>query len=185
MARRAPRVRRTGGAGFTLVELLVVVTIVGVLAAVGVVLLRKYIFSSKTVEAVSVIQAIRTAEERYRAEHQTYFEASPTKLWYPNKTPGKTASYWKQPSHDHYALWQRLNVAYEQPVQFGYMVNAGLPGQNHTVPETADKNTGWPDPAQEPWYVIQAKADADGDGTFAYFVASSYNAEIYSENEGE
>ena len=46
-------------------------------------------------------------------------------------------------------------------------------------------NTFWPNPATEPWYVIQAQANADGDSTFAYFVASSYNTEIYSENEGE
>jgi len=179
------RARIAKSRGFTLVELLVVVVIVGVLAAIGIRLFRQYIYSSKTVEAVSVIQAIRGAEERYRAETQVYFEASPTVTWYPNQVPNRTASNWKQPTHPHYANWLQLGVTYTQPVQFGYLVTAGLPGQNHTVPQTANQNTGWPNPALEPWYVIQAKANADYDSTYAYFVASSYNSEVYSENEGE
>ena len=106
---------------------LVVVVIVGVLAAIGVRLFREYIFSSKTVEAVSVIQAIRGAQERYRAETQQYFDVSrsqtaPEAVWYPNQNPDKTASHWKQPLHPHYANWLRLGVDYQQPVQFGYLV---------------------------------------------------------------
>ena len=185
----AARARIAKRRAFTLVELLVVVTIVGILGAIGTVLFRKYIFSSKTVEAVSVIQAIRGAQERYRAETQVYFDVSsvdgsPQVTWYPNQTPGKTASHWKQDTHPHYGNWQRLGVTYPNNVQFGYLVNAGLAGQNHTVPQT-QANPGWPNPATEPWYVIQAQANADGDSTFAYFVASSYNTEIYSEDEGE
>ena len=164
---------------------MVVVAIVGVLAAVGVTLFRKYIFSSKTVEAVSVIQAIRAAQERHRAETQQYFDASPEKKWYPNETPGKTVREWRFPGHPEWVYWQRLNVAYTQPVQFGYIVNAGLPGTAYAQLVTQNSNPGWPSSAPEPWYVIQAKADADVDGAFAYFVASSLNAEIYSENEGE
>jgi prepilin-type N-terminal cleavage/methylation domain-containing protein len=184
MLHRVGRANRWNS-GFTLVELMVVVAIVGILATVGVTLFRKYIFSSKTVEAVSVIQAIRAAQERHRAETQTYFDVSPDRIWYPNTEPGKTVREWRQPAHAEYSSWQRLNVAYTQPVQFGYICNAGLPGTPHAALVTENKDPGWPAVAIEPWYVIQARADADGDGVFAHFVASSYNAELYSENEGE
>ena len=45
----------------------------------------------------------------------------------------------------------------------------------------------WPaaDKQTEPWFVIQAMADTDGDGEKSWFVAGSLNGEVYVENEGE
>jgi hypothetical protein len=51
-----------------------------------------------------------------------------------------------------------------------------------TTPDTDARPADWVDwgtPNGEHWYVIQAIADADGDGVYAKFVASSIRADVY------
>lgn len=178
------RRRRRGRRGFTLIELMVVVVIVSILAIIGIMLFRKYVSSSKGVEALSMIQSIRAAEERWRSEHQSYLDVSSTMTsWYPMKTPGKKLYAWNQPTGNDYQKWRLLAPTVAGPVQFGYVVKAGPP---FTTPPTLDiKNPPvWPQMTQ-PWYVIMAEADADGDGVFAKYAASSLSNEIYRENEGD
>jgi hypothetical protein len=43
----------------------------------------------------------------------------------------------------------------------------------------------WPNPTTEPWFVVQARGDADGIGPQSTLVSSSFNGEIYVENESE
>lgn len=170
--------------GFTLVELMVVVVIVSVLAIIGVMLFRKYVSSSKSVEAISMIQSIRAAEERWRSENQNYLDVSTSMTsWYPMDTPGQKIYAWDQPSGNDYQKWQMLAPTVAGPVQFGYAVKAGPP---FTTPPKLDI-TNPPSWSQmdQPWYVIMAEADADGDGVFAKYAASSLSDEIYRENEGE
>jgi type IV pilus assembly protein PilA len=170
--------------GFTLVELMIVVAIVGVLAAVGVFLLNKHMFASKSVEASAMIQSIRAAEERWRAENQSYLDVSTAMdSWYPMKSPGRDKWAWVNPDGNDAGRWRLLNATAPGPVQFGYVVKAGEAGS--TPPKLLTKEQpDWP-VSPEPWYLVQAKADADGDGDPAYFAASSYSGEIYVENEGE
>lgn len=179
--------RRQGRLGFTLVELLAVVVIVGILATVGIALLRKHVFSSKTTEVVAVVQSIRAAQESWRAENHGYLDVSPTLgTWYPMAAPGRTKWHWDQPAHADHPKWQMLSPTVSGPVQAGYAVKAGAPFTPMPAPDTASKPI-WPAAASlnEPWYVIQAMADTDGDGDKSWFVAASLNGEIYSENEGE
>ncbi len=181
---RRPRRPRRALRGFTLVELMVVVMIVSILAIIGVMLFRKYVSSSKSVEALSMIQSIRAAEERWRSENQTYLDVSTSMTsWYPMKTPGKMLYGWDQSSGNDYQKWRLLGPTVAGPVQFGYVVKAGPP---FTTPPKLDITDPpvWPQ-MQQPWYVIMAKADADGDGVFAKYAASSLSDEIYRENEGE
>lgn len=169
---------------------MVVVVIVGVLAAIGVQLFRNHIFRSRTIEAVSVIQAIRSAEESYRAENQVYLNVSTdpaaigdAKPWYPDK-PNTKKRAWVNSTHKDYAGWRALKPQVGvRPVQFGYVAYAGVAGGALPTLDTQSKPS-WPTP-MEPWYVIQARADSDADGVPCMFVASSLNGELYSENEGE
>ena len=65
---------RTGTESFTLIELMIVVIIVGILAAVAAPMMRKAIIRSKWSEAIVAISQIRTAERVYYAEYGAYLE---------------------------------------------------------------------------------------------------------------
>ena len=65
-----PRMRTSKG--FTLVELAVVIVIIGVLAAFGVPRYLKSVERSKSAEAFAYLTTIRSAQERYHAQHSIY-----------------------------------------------------------------------------------------------------------------
>lgn len=171
-------------AGFTLAELMAVVTIVGVLAVVGIASVRKHIFSSRSVETASVVQGIRAAQERWFAETRSYFDVSTSMTtYYPMATPGKDKHAWDQPTATNYPNWRLLNPVVSGPVQFGYATRAGAPGVPPPALNIANGPT-WGTPV-EPWYVIQARGDTNGDGVFSMFAASSFSPEFYTQNDGE
>jgi prepilin-type N-terminal cleavage/methylation domain-containing protein len=66
------RSRARRRAGFSLVELAVVVIIIGVLAAFGVPRMLKSVERSKAAEAFKYLAAVRAAQERYQARQGTY-----------------------------------------------------------------------------------------------------------------
>jgi prepilin-type N-terminal cleavage/methylation domain-containing protein len=61
-----------GRKGFTLIEVLIVVIILGILATIAVPQFRRMVARSRTAEAYSTLGAIKTAQEIYRLEHNTY-----------------------------------------------------------------------------------------------------------------
>ena len=72
MAMRRLRLDARRRAGFSLVELAVVVIIIGVLAAFGVPRMLKSVERSKASEAFKYLSAVRAAQERYQARQGTY-----------------------------------------------------------------------------------------------------------------
>ncbi len=180
--------------GFTLVELMVVVVIVGILGIIGIASFRSRVFGSKSTEALAMIQSIRAAEERWKAENLTYLNVTRTSTWYPATPTARTKrSFYNTgtcgipaPDTDD-CRWKLLNPTSIGATEFGFMLTAGDPGANMTDPDAKARPSGWSSwPAsREGWFVIQAIADADGDGTYAKFVASSLRGDVYRENEGE
>lgn len=181
--------------GFTLTELMVVVAIVGVLAALGIAAVRGHVIASRAGEAAAMVQAIRVAQERYRAETGVYLDVKTVPgdknhEWHPRGTPDSARAGWHPAPGAELsglpALWQLLNVnAPGQGVRFVYAVRAGPPGVaigdrvGLVTPGAAESfPTGVL--ANQNWYVIEAWGDTDGDGRPIYFAASSFTDAVFS-----
>jgi general secretion pathway protein G len=186
--------RRSASRGFTLVELMVVVVIVGILGVIGISSFRARVFGSKPAQALAMIQSIRAAEERWKGDNLTYLNVTRTSDWYPALPAGRVKrSFYNAgtcglpiPDTDD-CRWKLLNPASIGPVEFGFKVNAGPPSQAMTPPDSKAALTGftaWP-ASSDHWYVIQAIADANNDGLYSKFIASSLRGEVYRENEGD
>jgi prepilin-type N-terminal cleavage/methylation domain-containing protein len=172
--------------GFTLIEVLTVVVIVGVLATLAVYGVRKYVFASKSSEAMTMITSIKANQEAYKDETYAYLNVSQGSFprLYPNETPGAFKAAWSNPTHPDFARWQQLGVDANGPVAFGYAVAAGAAG---TAPPTltTDQNLNYPVAPTEPWYVVVAQADHNDDDVLSLFVSSSFTREVYVEKEDE
>jgi type IV pilus assembly protein PilA len=180
------RHRSKGDAGFTLVELGAVVTIIGILAVIAVVGYRKYILHSKITEAQNVISAIRIAQEDHRAERGTYADLGATYCpgnagaadhkvgWDPECSGGGSHADPK---------WHSLPVHVSGAVQFKYATVAGTGA--FAAPTDASFVKFHTPPAGH-WYVVMARCDLDGQPTGdTQLVGSSFTNEIFSQNDGQ
>jgi prepilin-type N-terminal cleavage/methylation domain-containing protein len=173
--------RRRSSRGFTLVELMTVVLITGLLAAIGVALVQKHFLQARANQALIGLQAIRVGEEGYRAHNGQYLDCSPANSqWYPVDEPTRTKYDWRTSRAD-WACWKQLGVMRLGGTMFGYKVNAGRPGD--TYPTTTPPIT-FPTPAPDLWYVIQYKGNVDADkAEYSYGATSSFNADVYLKDE--
>jgi type IV pilus assembly protein PilA len=166
-----------------------VVVIIGVLAALATVGFRKYVLSSRSVEAVHMIGSIKAAQESYRDETFRYLDVTQGELdatdsLYPQgelPTRGKKWT-WESPGHLDRERWFRLGVRSNEPVMFGYTCKAGT--GTVEVSTGTEKALSWPE-STGPWYVVRATADHDPGGKQAVFISSSFTNEIYSENDND
>lgn len=77
--------KRKGHKGFTLMEMMVVVLILCVLAAIAYPLYTKSVAKSKVVEAVNLLEMLKTRQSQYQAKNGDYFTVIPTDMRFTNK----------------------------------------------------------------------------------------------------
>ncbi len=165
--------------GFTLVELMIVVVIIGGLSVLAITGYRKYTYASRNAEAVQFLGAVKAAQHAY---FQTYgrFCGSTTPAVWPRNLPsvdtGKVR--WLDPDNPIPAnnAWHSLGVESPGAVWFQYRIAAGQPGQN---------GGGAIRDNRRPWFWAQANGDFDGNGTFSTFEVTSEKSEVYRFNENE
>jgi prepilin-type N-terminal cleavage/methylation domain-containing protein len=171
--------------GFTLAELMVVVVIMGVLTTVAVASLRKQVNTAWQAEGLSMVQSIRAAEERWRAEHMMYLNVSHADEWYPvdpREASPALRSFFMEPGsgvHLDQELWLQLRPTVSGGVRFGYLVNAGYATTTMTPASDPGPEVTWPSSPPDNWYVIQAIGDTNGDGSCVYYRASSLDGSVF------
>jgi len=168
-------------AGFTLIELMIVVAILGVLAAVAIVAYRAYVVRAHNAEATSVLADIRLKQEAYRATFHRYADISE---WTPaGVSPGIESHLWP----DETGLdtlggkWRQLGVIPDGAVFFVYWNEAGSPGM-----DASEKfvNLGTAT-ASDFWFAAQALQNLDEDAQCQGFEVYSGAGRIVALDEGE
>ncbi len=202
-------------AGFTLVELMATVAIVGVLAVVAYAGYRKFVVSAHQTEANAMLSGIKNRQEAYKAETGAYLNVSTSLAanqatsfpsLYPHclgnvTLPSAQSVGWGQlacPATccNTNADWQKLKVESNAPTFYGYSTVAGCTAASATAtcpvasPSTltikfSGNSPTWPTSILGPWFIATAVGDADGNKVFSTVMISSFDNAVYVDNDGE
>ena len=169
---KRPRTERSPAtSGYTLLELMIVVVIIGVLAAIAIPTFTTYVYRARASEAPAFLADIKQAQEAYRAEFGQYCNVaggSDFANFNPSELPGNV----KAPFETE-AAWRQLGATPDGPVYFQYSTAAGIPGG--AVPEIP----GFAARMNDFWFAAQAIGDIDGDDTTVTFEAYSDWGPLY------
>jgi prepilin-type N-terminal cleavage/methylation domain-containing protein len=145
--------------GFTLIELMIVVAIVGILAAVAIPAFNSYKMQARAGEAPAFLAEIAQRQEAYRSEFGTYCDVGgggDTAQRMPAAMPAPGAPVFWPTDLGSLGNWAQLGAFPYGAVYFQYATWAGLP--NNAPADLYPNN--WNDF----WFVARAFGDLDGDG---------------------
>jgi prepilin-type N-terminal cleavage/methylation domain-containing protein len=171
-----PLLRHRNRAGFTVIELMIGVVIVGILAALAIPSFKGYVYKGRVSEAVSMLNEIKTRQESYRSRHGRYAAVSGTGEWAtaaftPAGNPGSDPVGWQSTDE-----WEELGIRPPNVVRFRYATVAGPPGG---IPP-AGSNI----PNDDFWFAAQARGDLDGDGDAFVMEVYSNSRIVYNSAAG-
>ena len=167
--------------GFTLVELMVVVCIVSILAAVTLPMFKTYVLRARSTEASGFLADIKTRQESYRADFGQYCDVSPnSETFFPSNTPTEDLQDWTPAALAAQPNWQLLGVIPPgREGRFVYSVVADGPGGLTPSAHGFDNDRGYPSPNTDFWFIASALGDLDGDGKTMRIEAYSHSRLLY------
>ncbi len=163
----------TPRAGFTLIELMIGVVIVGILAGLAIPSFQGYVYRSRVSEAVSMLNEIKQRQESYRSKYGQYCAVNGLDwgAYNPATLPGVNPVPWPTT-----IAWEQLGVVPPGPVRFQYATVAGGPAD--TPPASSNLQPG------DFWYAAQAQGDLDGDGNTFLMEVYSQSSRMYNSASG-
>jgi len=170
--------RNTEPSGFTLIELMIVIAILGILASVAMVAYSHYTRRAKNSEATSILADVRLKQEAYRATFHQYANVGG---WIPGSKPASQARSWIDGAADDLVKrWNQLGVRPDHGLYFGYYCEAGAPGDSPD--KFADLGI---ETDNDFWFAARALQDLNESGRFAGFEIYTGLAKIVTLNEAD
>ncbi|NOZ87757.1 MAG: prepilin-type N-terminal cleavage/methylation domain-containing protein [Deltaproteobacteria bacterium] len=158
-----------GKKGFTLVEAMVVVAIIGVLAAIGYSIVQKMLWRSRASEVPAMFNGIIAKEEAFYAEFHRYV----SNPWVPAAISGQGSQPWPNTGN-------ALIVGFEQ---IGFTPDTGSVWNQYRVTACNDVSqapcsgvpcgTDFPAGYKGPGFVLEARGDLNNDGNIGHYCATS------------
>jgi prepilin-type N-terminal cleavage/methylation domain-containing protein len=196
---------RSPRAGFTLVELMIVVVIIFILAALGTTGFRRWIAKARTTEAVSMLAEMNSKEQTYRMEFGTFLPLradgnvtspspdEPAAAFFPispnaasfesarNAVSVADSSQWP-------SSWKAVGISpRDTSLYCTYMTNAGAAGQ--AVPAGATYGTRLVAGVAAPWFYALAACNMNGPSGYpsdvTVFGISATSPNLRAFNEGK
>lgn len=190
-------VMRSRQAGFTLIEMMIVVAIMGILAGIAVYAYRKVTSTAEVDSEVNAIFAeFRVRQEEYHAENGTYLSAGSDADLFPPGAPRRPqdAAIDAAPllaavdgtGGTHADNWVRLRMnPRKMHLRCGYAAVAGDAGTVVGGMGGGALQMNLPSPPESNWYYLVARCDADGDNALDSFYLVRYDREdVLIQNKG-